>query len=171
VPHKFKSRTVTVASVVIIFSSSPYALRVTCKIDGFRSKDTYCLSNIMNNKTECELYHYSFPLLQIIGVFFLFFSFRFMVHLQSSSSPLNGNLYASKSQSLLTFSFIPTPYQASSRFFVVRVSRLISSSVRCIPTNFLVLRSPPTFRVLALPLLIHALFVYIFSVHLPCAFI
>lgn len=51
VRHEFKSRTVTVASVVIIFST-PYALRVSSKIDGFRSKDIYCLSNIiMNNKT------------------------------------------------------------------------------------------------------------------------
>lgn len=68
-PHKFKSRTLTVASVVIIFST-PYALRVSCMIEGFRSKDIYCLSNIMNNKTECELYRYSFPLLQVVGVFF-----------------------------------------------------------------------------------------------------
>lgn len=64
-PHEFKSRTLTIASVVIIFST-PYALRVSCKIDGFRSKDIYCLSNIMNNKTECEL----FPSLQVAGVFF-----------------------------------------------------------------------------------------------------
>jgi len=108
VPHKFKSRTVTVASVVIIFST-PYALRVSCKIDGFRSKDIYCLSIIMNNNNE--LYCYPFPLLQVIGVF----SPPFHV---TSSIQLYDNLSSSfNSQCLLTYSFIPTPYQPSPRFF------------------------------------------------------
>lgn len=109
VPHEFKSRTVNVTSVVIIFPPR-YALRVSCKIDGFL---------IMNNKTECELYQYSIPLLQVIGVFF----FRFRVHLQSSSSSLYGKSirthYPFNSQSLLTCSFIQTPYQPSSHFFAL----------------------------------------------------
>jgi hypothetical protein len=95
VPHEFKSRTVTVASVVIIFSSTSYTLRVSCKIDGFQSKDIYCLSNIMNNnKTECEPYRYSFRL--ALNNFF-------------------------NSQSLLTYPFIPTPislYPNLSRLFI-----------------------------------------------------
>ena len=43
-PHEFKSRTLIVASVVINFST-PYALRVSCKIDGFRSKDILSLTS------------------------------------------------------------------------------------------------------------------------------
>lgn len=160
VPHEFKSRTVTVASVVIIFST-PYALRVSCKIDGFRSKDIYCLSIIMNNNNE--LYCYPFPLLQVIGGF----PPRFMVHLQTSSIPLYDNLSSSfNSQCLLTCSFIPTPYQPSPRFFALFMFFSPSFNLSVCALQF----PPPTIFVYpALPF--HTLFLaYGVSVHLSCAF-
>ena len=118
-PHEFKSRTLTVASVDIIFSSTPYALRVSCKIDGFRSKNIYCLSNIMNNKTECELYCYSFPLLQVIGVFFLVSWYIYnplVVHCVHQSIRTHYP-FSSHSFPLHTCSSIPTPYLPSLRLW------------------------------------------------------
>jgi len=108
----------------LLRTSQSHALRVSsCKTDGFRSKDIYCLNNIMNNKTECELYtpiHLSFYRSLV------FWRFKVHIHLQSLSSPLFANLYAfiilpipKLSSCILTYSFISTSYQHSSRFFTL----------------------------------------------------
>ena len=113
-PHEFNQIKDTYRCSVVIIFSTPYALRVSCKIDGFRSKDIYCLSNIMNNKTECELYHYSSPFLQSIRTHYPFNSQSLLLLL----TPLYQRLIS--------------PHPAFSRCSCFIIPRLICPSVRCI---------------------------------------
>jgi len=109
-----------------------------------------------------------FPFLQVIGVFF-----RFMLHLQSSSSPLYGNLYALIIFSIpnlyllaLLYQRLIGPHPAFSRCFIV--PRLICPSVRCLlPTISSNLQSACAS---CLPIPHSFLLVYDVTVYLSCAF-
>ena len=151
VPHEFKSRTVTVASVVIIFSSTRYALRVSCKIDGFRSKDIYFVSvtsswitRLIVNFTAIHFPSYRSS---------VFFFPRFMVHLQSSSIHCTAIYTHSLSFQfpISTCSCIQTPYQPSSHIFALLMFHSFSFNLCICALHSWLIQYPPIFRVLAHP--------------------